>query len=89
MKKFGGIFLLLFLMSGCTNEASFDRFEISYTNGWTKSYSFSIDEDGDFRYKNNFYEQKGGKLNGKQLDKLKHEINTLLAGKPVTFVELV
>lgn len=82
MKKKILMFLSLFLILGCAKHKNdFERFEISYSDGWAERFSVVIWNDGILEVKllneNGENEVRGIKLLGKEFEIIKKQIDKI------------
>lgn len=75
MKKHLIVILLSLLAISCKNQTeTFERFEISYKDGWTYNYSILVQKDGTFIFDKSFRNTLKGKLTNEDLNKLNYEL---------------
>lgn len=75
MKKHLMLIILSLLTVGCRNQTEpFERFEISYKDGWTYNYSILVQNDGNFIFDKSFKNTLKGKLTIEDLNTLKYEL---------------
>ena len=75
MRKHLIVILLSLLAISCKNQTeTFERFEISYKDGWTYNYSILVQKDGNFIFDKSFRNTLKGKLTNEDLNKLNYEL---------------